>query len=265
MKFKKGNQMIDMIREEFQETWQDFKQFRYMFLVVLVLVLAGIGVGGYYGYNWYRASSERDAQLVMADAYHEYTQAIQSFEQAKDENDQLATQHLEDAILACDMLLRSHGNTYLAAYAQAFKADLLIIQNQKQEGLALLEQAVTAMNNNYPGYYLFKNKIALVRIDLAESIGDAAGVELGVKQLHELVVNPKNPASTESAYFLGEYYWSINDTQKAQEAWQNVLNEKKDMRAAQSPYEKIIIEKLKQLGVQTDTQIDIAAETQAGA
>ena len=232
-----------MVYGKVQEMWRDFIAYKYAVHVSVLLTGVALYIGGTNGYAWYIASRERSAQIVMADAFKEYSDALHKLNNEKDANDQVVQQHIDDAMFALDAVLRNHKSSYLAPYAQAFKADLAIAKGYKKEGLVQLEQAVASMHENTPAYFLLKNKMALLRIDLGD-------VERGVKELDDLSGYYNNPHTDVSAFYLGSYYWAQGDIAKAKDAWQRIiaLKEDSDFASAISPFSEIVAEKLQQIG-----------------
>ena len=228
-----------MIQEMMQDWWRDVVEYEYSLHVGLIIAVVVVVFGGRYGHRMYVSSRERAAQVLMAEAFEDYSKAFySSFD--KDKATELSSQLFEDAVIALDSVIESHKGSYLIPYTLAFKSNIALEKGNFKEAIELLEESISLMSSTTPGFYLMKEKLALVQLD-------AGNVATALKDLRDLALIKDNPHADKAAFDLGYYYWSKQDKKNAEESWK--LLEVSDKKASKkvSPWLAIAQDKLKQI------------------
>jgi len=228
--------MQESMRETTHRWWQGLKEDTYtlIFLGALLVVLAGFGA--WKARSWYVQSKEGAAQMAFSQALDEYNQAVSNVAKGSVEQKQW-----DDAAFAFKDMQEKHPSTTYALYAQVFQADILAMAGKLEEGIALLQDSLRGMKTDAPGYYLFSTKIALMMFDAKQT-------EDAVSRLKDLAHNPKNTESDTAAFFLGYYYWTLDDVDNARAEWSRFEAGKQPEDAQKvSPWASIAQVKLAQL------------------
>ena len=182
----------------------------------VVLLLAGaIGTGTYF----YRSTqSERD-QDVFAEAAGSYEMTLRKFFMGGDpekENEEWA-----DIELELGSAYNQVPKGQLAAYVKAMQAETLIRQQKIDEALEVLKEAVKMISSSNPIYYLCKTKIALLSLDSK----DEKVKKDGLDSLEKLANNKDNHSRDMAIYYMGLYYWTKDDMEKARAEWKVLVDE----------------------------------------
>ena len=228
-----------MVQELIKEKWCEVVEYEYSLHIAVVLGILIAIFGGREGYQWYVASRERAAQIVMAEAFEEYEKALYNAIEQKDSKE-LSDQKFEDAKIAFDVVIRQHAGSLLVPYAFAFQADIALQKGDRKTALNMLEAGISKMSSGAPAYYLLKTKYALVTLDDGQ-------VEQALSELHALTTDTKNPNADTAAFYLGYYYWTKQDATKAREVWKLLeAFDKKNTRST-SPWLSLVKAKLQQI------------------
>ncbi len=215
---------------------RDLKNDKYTqaFLGALLLVL--LAVGGWKAKQWYVERQEGAAQIVFSEALDEYDRAFHLMQKGTVEK-----QQWDDAAFGFKTVEDKQRGTVYATYAQAFQADVQAREGKFDQAIETLDQAVAKMGKTSPGYYLFKTKGALLKID-------AGKTDQGVQELQQLADDQDNPNNDTAAFFLGYYYWSKDKFSLAQKAWAPFEKTKQPADAQKaSPWAQIAQVKLSQI------------------
>lgn len=167
------------------------------------LVVVLVVFGGYWLYKKYSLQSEQNAQRMFMGCMDMVNRA--------EENPHL-WQNVEQV---CDQYALE--KSVLRPYFIAYKAEALIKQGKLADAAAALDQAIPLMKDPAIAM-LFKTKRALVRMDSA----DQAEQQKGLKDLEELAYDAKNPSRDMALYYVGLYYWRIDDREHARKAWKEL-------------------------------------------
>ena len=170
-----------------------------------ILILLGF----WWGYSYFAKQKEKEAQKTLASCIELYDQAIGASETS------IPWSTVETA---CKRAYDAHSNSNLAPYFLAYQAEALSKQNKNDEAIAIMTQMMHAMSKNSPLYYVYATKLALMQIDSA----DSAVHTQGLKQLEELALDINNQQRDEALYYVGLYYWHLNDMSKVKEVWQTL-------------------------------------------
>jgi predicted negative regulator of RcsB-dependent stress response len=194
-----------------------------------LLILAGAGG---YGYYYFARQHEQQAHTVLHDCYEQYEQALQGKANWADVTAMVCAGH------------KKFRNTRIGPYLLAIEIDALLQQQKLSEASEKLSAMLTSLNSSSPLYPLYKLKRALVYIDYYAN--DAVSREKVVSQLEALAHDSGNIYADAAQYYLGLYYQSSGDSQKAREVWKplSALNDGIADRMGQSPWAAMAQEKL---------------------
>lgn len=222
-----------LIRDWYREIVED----KYTLAFTVVLLCAGSYWGGKELHLRYKKHTGGKAQIVVAEAVEEYDKALYNYFE-KEGAQELALQQFEDVQIAFDTILKQHSGSSLVPYALALKADTFALKGDFKEALTILQTSISKMSSSQPVYYLLKTKYALMQIDADQS-------KEGLAALRELAFDASNPTFDTAAFFLGYYYWTQHDKDKAREAWKQLeTTENSKLKSATSPWLMLVQEKL---------------------
>lgn len=230
--------MITRVQDFFGQQWLHLKKDKYSMALFFIVLVGGLGMGIVKGKAWYVARKESAAQVTFADAYEEYRQALQALLQKDDAGKVEAA--IKDALLNLESVEELHGSSVYSMYTHALKADLCAQEKKYDQALVLLEKALTKMGTSSPVYYMYKTKQALI-------LCDAGQADKGVALLEELAQDTQNKQADTAAFYLGSYYWSEKQYDKAKAAWKMFeapLHQKEPQK--NSPWSYIVATKLAQ-------------------
>lgn len=181
-----------------------------------VLVLLA---GGFYWHRHAAHQKEQAAFTILADCLSQYEQAAQGRAQ------------WSDVITMADAGYQKFSGTKVAPYIISVEIDALLAQDKKQEALEKLNLMLSKLSTNASLYPLFALKQALIKIDMPET------QEAGVQALQKLA-DTRSDFSDAAQYYLGLYYESAGQAQKALEIWKPLvaLNENATDNLARSPW-----------------------------
>jgi hypothetical protein len=204
MAIKQIKQMFHEMTEHFfpekKSFWQENK---YYFLGGgLIVVVAG----GFYGYRAYTTQRNAEAFGVLGRYVERYLKA-----------DNKKDARLDDGALALES--RSFSGSAASPFFTAYEAQDLLNQGKIAEAAPMLKNAVAAMPSGSPLTALYKVKLALVQLDLA----DQASREEGLKGLKALADDQSSPAWDVASYYLGRYHWVKNEVDEAKKIWSDAL------------------------------------------
>lgn len=186
--------------------------------------------GLFFGYRWYVVYREREAQAVLADYIHK-------------------AQTTPNASLAAIEQLFQEGaqresSSHLEPYFLVFQANAMVKEGKLDEAIGVMEKAITHMSKDNILLPLFEGKRALMQMDSAVAETQQAGLQ----KLTELAHNTANPYADMALYFLGHYYWSVNNLEEAKKVWQELIEaQMKEQMGAPSPWAQLAHMKLQQI------------------
>ncbi len=186
--------------------------------------------GLFFGYRWYVVYREREAQAVLADYIHK-------------------SQTNSNASLAAMETLFQEGaqkqsGSYLEPYFLVFQANTLIKEGKLDDAIGIMEKAITHMSKDNALLSLFEVKRALMQMDSTVS----ATQETGLQKLTAFAQDVKNPYADMASFFLGNYYWSVNNLEEAKNVWQTLIEvQRKEQMGAPSPWAQLAQFKLQQI------------------
>jgi tetratricopeptide (TPR) repeat protein len=229
-----------MIQKVLQNWSREIVEDKYTLALTIVLLCGGTYWGSKELYKRYATLVGGKAQIVVAEAVEEYDKALYNYFE-KDGGQELALQQFEDVQIAFDTILKQHGSSSLVPYALSLKADTFALKGDFKDALSVLDTAISKMSSSTPGYYLLKIKRSLIQLDAGQS-------DLGLESLRALAFDDSNPTFDTAAFFLGYYYWTQQNKDKAREAWKLLEStENKTVPSASSPWLHIAQEKLQNI------------------
>lgn len=227
-----------MIQALIQDWYREVVEDKYTLAFTVVLLCAGAYWGGRELHLRYKKHTGGKAQIVVAEAVEEYDKALYNYFE-KEGAQQLALQQFEDVQIAFDTVLKQHSSSSLIPYALSLKSDTFAFKGDFKEALSILQTGISKMSSSQPGYYLLKTKYALIQIDAGQS-------KEGLSALRDLAFDTSNPTFDTAAFFLGYYYWTEHDKDKAREAWKQLeTTENNKIKNATSSWLILVQEKLK--------------------
>ena len=181
------------------------------------------------GFYWYRTSSlknEQAAHTILVDCLSQLEQAGQGKAQ------------FEDVVTMAQAGYEKFKGTSVAPYILSVSVDALLAQDKKQEAIEKLDLMLLRIGNNSPLYSLYKLKQVLIKLDMPD-LKDAALADL------QKLASASSNFTDAAQYYLGLYYQSSGDSQKALEVWKPsvALNESVTDAMGRSPW--ATMEKLK--------------------
>jgi tetratricopeptide (TPR) repeat protein len=169
--------------------------------VVAVIIL------GLFGYRWYSVKREEAAYKVFADCVHEYEQA---------RGGQEPWSKVE---LLCKAGYEQYSRSHLAPYFLAFQAEAQTRQNKYEDARVAFETAMSKLSSRSPLYTIYGTKYALLRLDSS----DKTLQEAGLRDLENLANDTANTNRDLALYYLGLYYWTKDETDKARATWTTLV------------------------------------------
>lgn len=203
---------------------------KHILMGVAVAIVLGVAL---FGYGMYNRRYEQASFQLFAQNLEEYERMDQSAK--KDDWASIA--------LLFKMGYTQYKSSVLAPLFLAYQAQALLKQNNSQEAIVVMDQAVSGMKKSSPVYGLYKAKLALMKVDSADANIHNEGIAL----LAELAQDSYNKSSDIAAYYLGLHYWDTKDVAKAKETWEKLVNSMKDSTKGVSPWAQQAQAKLAQI------------------
>jgi hypothetical protein len=126
---------------------------------------------------------------------------------------------------------KKHYRSSLLPYYMEFKVSILLQQDKKEEAREVLNGIIADLSIPVMAP-LLKMESALIALDLA----DAEVQKEGEEMLKKLAYDPMNKFRDTALFYLGRYYWSINQISAARDVWQQLVDEQRDEKIAPSPW-----------------------------
>ncbi len=219
-------------RSVMQPTITRIKKFRYIRELLISVVLLPLLIAGFFGYRLYRTHKEQAAHRALATCIAEYEKV------AKEE-----PQMLSRVEMLCKLGYEQHENSALAPYFLAFRANVLMQQDKKEEALAIIDKMLDGMTSASPLFTIYKTKRALMQLDMSDHITQAAGLD----ELRQLAQDKNNMNNDIALYYVGLYHWAKNEIEESKKVWEELVSTKIDKKESASPWVALAEEKLKQI------------------
>lgn len=183
----------------------------------------------FWGYRWYRIGQEEKAQEVFSSCMREYERAEQD-----------ATLW-PNAELMFRLGLEQNKSSSMAPYFLAYQAEALLNMGKMSEARVSMKKAVDALSSSSPVATLYATKYALMMMDADESDIQKQGLD----DLQRIANDTVRADRDMALYYLGLYYWSQEDVDKARTVWSELL----PLVTAEpaSPWAQLAAQKIEQL------------------
>ncbi len=233
-----GNELkaiLHVIPRLCNELWEsEYNIIRHYWKILsIVLLMLLFGAGAFFGYRWYRISSEQKVQVRLAMQMQEYQRAMQT-----GSNDELI--QLE-SLLEFEYVQNKAAS--VAPLLLVLRANVQIKQEKYTEALDSLQRAINAFPAKSPFVLLLKTKGALILLDN----NDETMQQLGVQELIQLARDIENKFRDVALFYLGRYYWAHDALDDAKRTWQELLDTPEYMHPVSSVWAQEASEQLKQV------------------
>ena len=135
-----------------------------------------------------------------------------------------------------------NSSTDLKPYFLALQADALIKAGNHTQALEVMDAMLAGMSSGDPFMPLFALKRALMSLDAA----DQALQDQGLIALQKIASDTSNMHRDAAQFYLGQYYWTRDQLDKAQEVWQELVAQRRDEPGMRSPWADLASSKLTQ-------------------
>ncbi len=225
--------MMQEVKEVLRRWGHEVKGDIYFLSTAVILALLLLVGTGWKLFSWNAARREGAAQLIFSQGFEEYDRALS--------NTTGTDVVWSDVVLTLQAVGEKHPGSVYAKYAEALQADVLAREGKFDEALALLDQVITKIGSHSPFSYLYKTKSALIKFD-------AGKTEEAVSELATLADAAENENSDTAAFYLGYYYWTSGQYDKAKTVWARFEKSAQPLEQAKiSPWAPIAQVKLAQI------------------
>ena len=181
-----------------------------------------------FAYKLWSAKRERAAQYDFSALMTEYETMSQ------DKNPEW-----EALLKKFEKNYEKHSGSALLPYYLSYKVKILLNQDKKEEALAELNKIITDIPGS-PLLSLYQMERALIQLDSADEAIKTAGLDA----LKNLATDINNKNRDSAQFYLGRYYWAMNDIDAARNIWQQLVDEQHDEKLAPSPWVGFVQDKL---------------------
>lgn len=179
-------------------------------------------------YKWWSAKKERDAQYDFSILMTEY----ETMSQEKNPE-------WENLLKKFEKNYEKHSGSSLLPYYLNYKVKILLHQDKKDEALALLDKVVADIAHS-PLLSLYQMERALLQLDSEQPEVKTTGLNTLIHLAHDT----HNAYRDSAQFYLGRYYWAMNDLDAARTIWQQLVDEQRDEKLAPSPWVYYVQDKL---------------------
>lgn len=197
---------VDGVVEQFWSAIADKRVIR----GVVAAILASLLITASYGvYRWHIVRREQKAQVVFAQCLSEL---------GSEKSDAEAWKRVAELFKAG---YANHSSSNLAPFFLVYAADAEHSAGDAVASLSLMNQAVAALTESSPIYYLLISKRALMKSDSS----DEATREAGIRELQDLAQSPRNPYKDIPLYYRGLVAYQKGDFEGAKASWMRLIRE----------------------------------------
>ena len=197
---------VDGVVEQF---WSAFADKRVVRAAVAAIIASVLIVAAYGVYRWHVARREQHAQVVFAQCLSELGSEKRDAESGKRVAELFKAGYT------------NHSSSNLAPFFLVYAADAEHSAGDALAAIALMNQAIAALPESSPVYYLLISKRALMKSDSA----DEATREAGMRELQDLAQSPRNPYKDIPLYYRGLAAYQKGDFEGAKAAWMRLIRE----------------------------------------
>lgn len=166
------------------------------------------------GYTWY-------SRYKLEQSYGVLTQSVEALTSAMKHDDKNEWSLLINDLKKNVDHFRHHlvGPYFVKLYVKA-----LVVSGDREQARLLLAQELPHVSVHHILYYLMKTEYALMCLDADDQVVKQEGVAL----LDAIAHDKKNSYPEYALFYLGRYYWVINDVQQARAVWSELLQTQYD-------------------------------------
>jgi tetratricopeptide (TPR) repeat protein len=214
-----------IIPENFIALYAKYKTYIIAASVTIGLLVA-LAVYQYFEMN----TRSESAQMALFETLQEFDKAVQMPD--------LWT----DIEVASKTGYRQYKSTSIAPYFLLLQAQALAEQGKHDEALALMEEAINAIDVHSPLYYIASTKLARMQLDST----DEATKNKGFTSLEKLAQDQKNMQRDQALYFLGHHFKNQSDNAQAVSVWSRLIEEFKN-HTISSPWAQLAQAEMQEL------------------
>jgi tetratricopeptide (TPR) repeat protein len=196
-------------------------------LIILCACIFLFGSGLFF-YQLWSTMNEKAAQYDFSALMTEYETMLQD----KDPEWSLLLDKIEKNI-------QKHARSSMLPYYTSYKVRILLHQNKKDEALVALDGLISDVVGS-PIRGLYEMERALIQLDSADENIQKTGLDA----LQKLAQDTHNMHRDTAQFYLGRYYWSMDDVDAARAIWQQLVDEQHDEKLAPSPWISYVQDKL---------------------
>lgn len=193
-----------------------------LFSCILVLMIMC------FAYKWWTVKREREAQ-------YDFSVLMTEYETISHEKNP----EWSELLKKFEKKYEKHSSSSLLPYYLNYKVQILLHQDKRDEALVLLDKIVGEVRHS-PLIFLYQMEQALLQLDSPE----AEVKNKGLNVLIDLAHNSDNQYRDSAQFYLGRYYWTMNDIEGARNIWQQLVDEQRDEKLAPSPWAYYVQDKL---------------------
>jgi len=134
---------------------------------------------------------------------------------------------------------KKHSSSSVLPYYLGYKVRILLNQDKKEEALVALNTIIADMPGS-PILALYEMERALLQLDSDDEIMRTSGLQA----LKNLAQDSHNEFRDSAQFYLGRYYWAMNEIDAARQTWQQLVDEQRDEKMSPSPWVNYVQDKL---------------------
>jgi hypothetical protein len=142
----------------------------------------------------------------------------------------------------CAHAASDNSSSNLKPYFMALQAEALIKAGNTTQALVIMDTVIASMSTHDPLMPLFALKRALMQLDASQQEVQ----ERGLVHLQNLAADTSNVCADAAQFYVGYYYWTRDQLDKAQEAWQKLEAQQYTQPGMRSPWADLARSKMVQ-------------------
>lgn len=191
-------------------------------IVLMALCATAVLGAGLLGYRWHRNRIEESAHRAFMNALKNFDAPLQGAQRPGMAENALTFKNKEEKWTTVEALFKQAYAEYstagLAPMFLAFQAEALIELGKNEEALTLLKTVTNSrMSTEIKDQY--RIKVALMHIDS----GKQDEIKQGLELLNKIAFETGSVVYDQALYYLGYYYWTQQDFEKAKSYWQQYI------------------------------------------
>jgi len=199
---------------------------RYGILAALVLLmLIGLLLGRHFFVSYREQNAQKALSMSLAESF----------------NAQRTVQPDWSMVAVnCAHAAEDNSSSHLKPYFMALQADALIKAGNTEQALEVMDAMLARMPTHDPLVPLYALKGALMSLDAADTLVQ----ERGLKVLEKLASDEANIYRDAAQFYLGHYYWTRDQLDKARAVWQELVAQRRVELGMRSPWADLASSKL---------------------